>query len=85
MLGWMLRLLLLFLVLRAIWQLLAGVFEGMQPQSSRVGAREKAAALVRDPVCGTYLAPAQALTLQASGETRYFCSEECRAAFRKRA
>jgi len=38
---------------------------------------------VRDPVCDTYVDQARALTLRRHGETFYFCSEDCRAAFRQ--
>ena len=34
--------------------------------------------LVRDPICGMHLAEELALPMKASGETQYFCSDECR-------
>jgi YHS domain-containing protein len=34
--------------------------------------------LKRDPVCGTYVSTATALTRTVGGETHYFCSQECR-------
>ena len=41
--------------------------------------RERAAVkLVRDPVCGVFVSPTQALTAGSGTETRYFCSEKCR-------
>ena len=41
--------------------------------------------LVRDPVCGTHIAPSAAVTLAAGGRTHYFCSEACRDRFRRTA
>jgi YHS domain-containing protein len=38
--------------------------------------------LVRDPVCGTFVAPGTALSLSAGGTTHYFCSDECRSKYR---
>jgi YHS domain-containing protein len=40
--------------------------------------------MVRDPVCGTFVLPASAVTL-ADGRARiYFCSETCRDKYRAR-
>lgn len=46
------------------------------PEPAATGKR-----LVRDPVCGMHLAQELALPATANGETRYFCSPECRAKF----
>jgi len=40
--------------------------------------------LVRDPVCGTYVVRARALTMGAGAETMYFCSEKCRDEYARR-
>ena len=72
-----LRIILVLLIVRALWRLVAGVLDG-------AGYRrvDRAAApgvkLVRDPVCGIFVAPSQALAARARGETAYFCSEKCR-------
>ncbi len=34
--------------------------------------------MIRDPHCGTYVAPELAVPLSHSGETLLFCSESCR-------
>ena len=78
MAGWVIRLLLLFFILRAIARLWHGIVEGMQPP--RV-AQPPAVPLVRDPVCGTFVVPAKALTAGAGAELRFFCSEKCRQAY----
>ena len=66
---------LLFIVARIAWRLLRGVFEGMGYQQ---GGGRAAVGLVRDPICGMYVAPANALTSGSGSATRYFCSEKCR-------
>ena len=74
--------LLLFLVARALWRLVSGVIEaagGAHPAPD--GGSTKATKLVRDPVCGTYVAPGASLSLTSAGSTHYFCSEECKSAF----
>lgn len=77
--------LLFILVARFLWRLVNGVMEaarGAQPGHRSGGAQ--AVKLVRDPVCGTYVAPRAALSLTSAGSTHYFCSEACRAAFDNR-
>ena len=81
--GWILRILLVLLIIRAVWRLLGGVIQGAMsvgPLDSKQGG----VALVRDPVCGTYIVPSRALSAQAGDDVAYFCSEKCRAAFAKR-
>jgi YHS domain-containing protein len=81
------RLLLLVLLIlfagRALRQLLAGMTQGLRagrtPRPPEQGVR-----MVRDPVCGVFLVPSRALVLQDRGQTRYFCSEKCRAQFHLR-
>jgi len=79
----MLRLLLAFIllsmVLRAVSRLTRGIAAGMQ--SPPVPPPPPAVALARDPVCGTYVVPAKALTVGQGAEMRFFCSEKCRRAW----
>lgn len=79
MLGWLIRLLIAVLVIRVIWGFLSGF---RQTTSGHAHSRpKKNVALVRDPVCGTYLEPSRALTTRAGTKVHYFCSEDCRQAF----
>lgn len=48
----------------------AGMLRGAEPPPS--------VKLVRDPVCGVFVVPSQALTTGAGASARYFCSEKCR-------
>jgi YHS domain-containing protein len=76
--------LLLLLIARAFWRLVDGVIEaaGGKPRKS---SQPPPVNLVRDPVCGTFVAPRDSLSLTLRGATHYFCSEQCRTDFRKSA
>lgn len=75
MLRWLLLAILLLFVVRALSRLMSGVLQGAGYLRDDSRASVK---LVRDPVCGMFVAPARALTATAGGETKYFCSETCR-------
>jgi len=74
---------LILLVARAFWRVMDGMLEAA---GGTTRSRRKAAAvkLVRDPVCGTFVAPSTALSAEAGGTTHYFCSEKCRSEFKHR-
>ncbi|HYT73322.1 MAG TPA: hypothetical protein VEL79_01115 [Vicinamibacterales bacterium] len=75
---WLLRLIVVYLVLRGLSRLLRGIGEGLHaPRDSR----PTAVALVRDPVCGTFVVPSRALTAGTGSDMRFFCSEKCRRAY----
>ena len=67
--------LILFLV-RALSRLLRGVMEGAG--YTRGATPQPSVGLVRDPVCGVFVVPGQALTSGTGSATRHFCSEKCR-------
>jgi YHS domain-containing protein len=79
--GFILKIILALIVLRLIWKFIRGVLEGagflQTPAHPSVG-------LVRDPVCGVFVVPTNALTVGTGLETRYFCSEKCRDEWRRR-
>ena len=84
----MLRLILFVLlsifVARALWRLLDGIVDGASRGSPASRTPERGVSMVRDPVCGTFVLPASAVTL-ADGRARiYFCSETCRDKYRAR-
>ena len=89
MLGWIIRLLLLALVLRAVSSFVSGLRKGVfgpgQGQVPRPDQPRKSMSLVRDPVCGTYVEPSRALSSSTGGTVHYFCSEDCRRTFSQRA
>ncbi len=73
--------LLLILIARAFWTVVDGIIAGAGGRSPRGRSRPEAVKLLRDPVCGTFVAPGAALSLTSAGRIHYFCSEECRAKF----
>ena len=75
---------LIVMIARVFWRVIDGVMEAAGGASSRDRGRSPAVKLVRDPVCGTYVAPGAALSLTSGGSTHYFCSEQCRATFQGR-
>jgi YHS domain-containing protein len=84
--GWLLRLLLFLLLIVMLLQagarLVHGFFEGMRgaPPRRRGGSvPAKGTAMVRDPICGTFVVQSRALTAARGRETAWFCSEQCRA------
>jgi len=73
--------LLLFLIIaRSFWRAVDGILEGL---SGPAGARTppRSSQMVRDPVCGTFILPDQALSLADGRHRVYFCSENCRDRF----
>jgi hypothetical protein len=84
MTGWLLRLLLLLLILRALWRLIEGIVQGARapaaPQAAGAGVP-----LVRDPECGNYIVPGRALSHGRGADAKYFCSERCLHTYRARA
>ena len=77
MTGLILKLVLAILVIRAVLRLLRGIADGLRGSMAAPPSVE----LVRDPVCGTFVAPASALSVGTGAQTRFFCSEKCRSAY----
>ncbi len=71
---------LILIVARVFWRVMDGILEAAGG-TTRSRSKSSAVKLVRDPVCGTFVAPATALSAAAGGTTHYFCSEKCRAEF----
>ena len=69
------------LVVRAVLRLLGGVVEGAMGSPRAETGPPPTEPMVRDPVCGTFVVRARALSAIRAGHTEYFCSEQCRKAF----
>ena len=82
MLRLILWVLMIAFLLRALSRFTRGVLEGAG--YSRETRAVRGAALVKDPVCGIYVVPGQALALGRGSEAKHFCSEKCRQAWRRR-
>ena len=84
MIRFLLMAVLIMVVARAFWRVMDGVIEaaGGRRTSGRGQSSTRAVKLQRDPVCGTFVAPATALSLPNGNSTLYFCSDRCRDAYR---
>jgi uncharacterized protein len=82
----LLLLILAVVVARAGWRIIDGVMEGLSGRSARGPDGRHVPAhgiqMVRDPVCGTYVIPARAITLADGSRRVYFCSTNCRDRYR---
>lgn len=80
---------LLTLLLRALLRLWAGVMRGVRdgaPPRGRQGSQvpQRGVQMVRDPMCGTFLVPGNAVVLSSDKGREYFCSTDCRDAYLRR-
>jgi YHS domain-containing protein len=85
----MVRLILILLLIvflaRAFWRVIDSLIEGTRkgtpprPKSTPAGIQ-----MARDPVCGTFVIPERAVTIDDGARQVHFCSTECRDAFRAR-
>jgi YHS domain-containing protein len=76
----------IFVIGRAFWRLVDGVIDGIS-QADRRGrgdVPQRGVHMARDPVCGTFVLPENAVTLVDGRERVYFCSDACRDKYRKR-
>ena len=80
-LAWLIRFLIAVVAVRMAWKFFSGLLEGAgeRPQVPP----KRGVMLVRDPVCGTYVDRARAVSARGGGELHYFCSEDCRSAYRQ--
>jgi YHS domain-containing protein len=79
LLGWIIRLLLVVLLIRAVLNFFSGVFRGVAgPKKTSSNNRLH---LVKDPVCGTYIDPSRSYSKKIGATIHYFCSENCRETF----
>jgi hypothetical protein len=68
---------LILLLIRAAARLVRGVLQGAG--YTRDGGNPPSVGLVRDPICGVFVARSQALTAGSGSDAKFFCSEKCRA------
>ena len=67
------------LAARAVRGLLASAIAASQGEPRRrPPGPSRGVKMVRDPVCGTFVVPSNALTTTERGTLVYFCSEACR-------
>ncbi len=74
------RLLFFFLLGLVLYLILRKVIRKPDPKP---GARREEVQTFRDPVCGVYVTPEDAVVGKLDGERLYFCSIECLEKYRK--
>ena len=89
MIRWILNVIVLLLLLRLALRFVLGLLQGLYgPTENTASGRRSGGAggpakiageLVKDPACGTYIPRDSAIAVRVAGETRYYCSEACRA------
>jgi hypothetical protein len=73
------------LLARAFWRLVDGVTEGLSGRSPGSDGTLRGVAMVRDPVCGTFVVPDRAVALIEGRQPVFFCSAGCRDKYRAQA
>jgi YHS domain-containing protein len=78
-------LILIIFIARTFWRVIDGVLDGMRTGAPpRRRASRPGIQMARDPVCGTFVIPERAVTLDDGTRQVHFCSTACRDAFRAR-
>ena len=75
-------LVLIVLIARAFWRVVDGFLEGVSGRAPRTPQARMQ--MVRDPICGTFLLPDRAVTLDVGSQRMFFCSTRCRDKYRAR-
>ena len=77
--------LLLGLILsRPFWRLVGGALRGVVRVERAKSVPPQGVQMERDPVCGTFVVPAAAVTLADGSRKIFFCSTACRDRYRAR-
>ncbi|HET9266670.1 MAG TPA: hypothetical protein VFO31_00850 [Vicinamibacterales bacterium] len=76
---------LMFVLAWAFWRFVDGIIDAFGGTTKQRKQRAAPMQLVRDPVCGTFVAPTESFAFRSGSETHYFCSVDCRERFRKSA
>jgi YHS domain-containing protein len=84
MLRFVLILLLIVFIARAFWRVVDGLLEGLSGSRGRGVRPPRGGQMVRDPVCGTFILPDQAIALVDGSRRVFFCSTLCRDKYRAR-
>jgi YHS domain-containing protein len=79
MLRFVLFAILFVFLVRALSRLTRGILDGAGYTKDPA---KPSVSLVRDPVCGVFVARSNALTAGTGADTKYFCSEKCRREWR---
>ena len=78
-------LVLFILLARMFWRVVDNIIEGATGRPpGRARVPERGTHMVRDPVCGTFIVPDEALAISERRGRVYFCSAACRDKYRAR-
>ena len=80
---------LVLLIARTLWRFMNAIVRAASapPSGAAQGARRPGQSAVRMsqcPVCGTYVVPGKAISIDSAGSAVYFDSEKCRAEYQSR-
>jgi uncharacterized protein len=84
LLRYVLILMLIVFVARAFWRVVDGMLEGLTGSRGRTRVPQRGVQMVRDPVCGTFIVPDQAIAIVDGSRRVFFCSTGCREKYRAR-
>jgi YHS domain-containing protein len=77
--------LLILFIARTFWRVIDGVLDGMRHGAARRAPESRSGVhMARDPVCGTFVIPERAVTIDDGTRQIHFCSTACRDTFRAR-
>jgi len=82
MLRFILLLILFVFVARAFWRVVDGIIEGLTGVPRTPARHSRGIAMVRDPVCGTFVLPDRAVSVSVGRQQLFFCSTACRDKYR---
>jgi YHS domain-containing protein len=71
-------------IARAFWRVVDGIVEGITGKPRTPVRPARGMAMVRDPVCGTFVLPDRAIAVTVGRQQLYFCSTACRDKYRAR-
>lgn len=71
--------------LRAVGRFMGGLSQAARGDAPRARGAGTPVKMMKDPVCGTFVVPGKALSATSDGATVWFCSEQCRDTFTRRA
>ncbi len=71
--------------LRAVGRFMGGLSQAARGEAPRARGTDTPVKMMKDPVCGTFVVPGKALSATSDGATVWFCSEQCRDTFTRRA
>jgi uncharacterized protein len=84
MFRFILLLILFIFIARAFWRMVDGVIEGLTGKPRTPARPARGMAMVRDPVCGTFVLPDRAIAVTIGRQQLFFCSTACRDKYRAR-